>query len=129
MSMPTIPVILYDTTSGANAALDTGKIDLTDFADVSIHLISAAVVGTPAVSYEVYDASGTAVAIDTANLTTGSTRAVGGWGPGCSYTKNGLLGIASSLPGAIRLQVAALGAAVTGRLIIRGRKTYRGRGP
>lgn len=129
MSMPSIPVILFDATSAANAALDTGKIDVTDFESVAIYLVSAGVVGTPSVSHEIYDAGGTALAIDTAVLTAGSTRAVGGWGPGCSYSKNGLLGLATALPGAIRLQVAALGAGITGRLVIVGRKTYRGRGP
>lgn len=113
--------ILYDTTSAANTAQDTGKIDVRRFDCVSLYLVTNGNT-TATVSHEIYDASGTALAIDTGTLVTGKTRFVGSWGIGCSYAKDGLLGLAQALPPYIRIQVAALGSTITGRLIIIGRK-------
>ena len=123
MTMVPKAVVLYDTSSSANAALDTGRIDTSDCESVAIYLTTSGnVVGTPAVSHEIYDAAGNALAIDTATLTTGLTRYVGGWGPGCSYSRGTLLGLAGTLPDAIRIQVAALGSTIIGRLVIVGRR-------
>jgi hypothetical protein len=113
--------ILYDTTSAANTAQDTGKLDTRRFDCVSIYLVTSGNT-TAAVSHEIYDASGTALAIDTGTLVTGKTRFVGSWGIGCSYAKDGLLGLSQALPPYIRIQVAALGTSITGRLVIVGRK-------
>jgi hypothetical protein len=113
--------LIYDTTSAANTAQDTGKLDVRRFDCLSIYLVTNGNT-TASVSHEIYDASGTALAIDTAVLVTGKTRFVGSWGIGCSYAKDGLLGLAQALPPYVRLQVGALGSTITGRLVIVGRK-------
>lgn len=116
-----IPAYLYDASIPANTAHDTGKLDVRRFDCVSIYLVTSGN-STAAVSHEIYDSAGTALAIDTGVLITGKTRFVGSWGIGCSYAKDGLLGLAQALPPYIRIQTAALGAGITGRLVILGRK-------
>lgn len=114
--------VLYDQTSGVNAALDTGVLDLSllsvDALTIEELPSGAAVAG----ALTLIDAdSGTLVSFATAANT---NPGVAGWGFNVSPTAGGtyLGGLPCPLPQRVRVQLSALGAGITGRLrILAGR--------
>lgn len=131
-TMPTIPVILFDASSGANAVLDTGPLDTADFESLLVIALSSGGNFTTShgVSCETYDAGGTALVVYDAGVAAGN-RSSFAWGPGCRGGWNldtGIAGLDMLVPHKVRLQLPALGVGVTGRLIVIGRKVFRGIG-
>lgn len=128
-TMPTEAKVIYDSTSGANAVLDTGAIDTKDFDSLLITVQASGNNTAGGISFETYDSENTARVVYNATFATAQSRFSGCWGPGCTGSYNHATGGSNAfpapLPATIRLQVAALGTGVTGRLIVIGRKNYR----
>jgi hypothetical protein len=114
---------IFDVTSGANAANDTGILDVTAWRLLFIRVSTSAAPTANALLQMVDDAGISilvaSIAIDGAvffnNL---------GWGPGCSVSTPGGISFAvpAPLPRRVRIQIPAQGGVVTSRLIVIGRR-------
>lgn len=114
--------VIYDSTSGANAALDTGALNLIKFggaAALFVEVIPSGAMTTGNVQLFDPDVSSTNELGHFATGT-GTTPVLIGWGPSCgtaAVANTGYLGgLSMPLPPKVQFKVPALGAAVTARV-------------
>ncbi len=112
--------VVYDQTSGANAALDTGILDVGDCSALLVILKASAAIVAANFSHSAVLEDGTIVPVQAGPLTAGATEAASSWGLGAALNNGGLRPISLALPRRVSLNAAALGAAVTGRLVVIG---------
>lgn len=118
---------LYDVTSAANTALDTGALDLEDFDAVEITVHGSAVMaGAPAITlFAQQESDGLFQSLAFAPIPVAAVDASLPWGPGSSagFNTNASSGIGSGspLPRSGKVTLGAGGAAVTCRMVITGR--------
>lgn len=123
---PTKAAILFDGTSAANTAFDSGNLDVTDYDSVLVEVIPSGAAGASTLSF--YDtAFSTATAVY--SIATGATAAVktSGWGLIAPDTTVGerLAGLPAPLPSNVRFGVGALGVGITARLRVIGRRNFK----
>jgi len=122
--------VLYDQTSGANAALDTGILNTGDYDFIGWNLVaSAAITASTMTVLMAPTVAGPTIADRSASLTAGQSVFSGGWGPGCAGAVNACPAIERPVPPAVQVQTTAAGVGVTLRLIIYGRRNFRGSVP
>lgn len=118
--VPGIPVVatIYDQTSGTNAALDSGTLEVTGWSQLYYHFTMNG--GVPAFSLQEVDEAGTTLA----SLITATAAFSGGIGPG--VTVGGTAGLVAAtasipIPRRMRFQSAAI-AAQTSRIRLEARR-------
>lgn len=127
MPRPSKAAVLFDGTSAANTAFDTGNLDTSDYDAVAIEVIPSAAAAASVLSF--YD---TAFSVATAiwTVATPATAAVktSGWGTIAPDVTVGerLAGMPAALPASVRIGIGALGAAVTARIRVVGRRSFKG---
>ncbi|HEX9052184.1 MAG TPA: hypothetical protein VF841_16770 [Anaeromyxobacter sp.] len=113
-------LILYDQTSGANAALDTGPLDVSraDLLTIILTLAGGSPAGGgPQVNF--IDANGGGVQLaGTGNLTAAATLAQFSIGITAAGSFGGVASAACALPRQVRLIMPAQGVGVTCRMVI-----------
>lgn len=119
--------VLYDATSPANAAQDTGPLLTEDAECVDVELIpSGAAVAAAFPAYRVLDDGTSVLYLNQNALAAVPTHQVFGYGgPVQASTVGTTVGSGPSVPRRMRFTHGALGAGVTGRLVV----TSRGRRP
>lgn len=131
MPMPSKVVTLFDQTSAANTAINSGGLDTSDFDALLVEvLFSAAASGAPPLTLTDND---TTVLLQSHNVPAAATSAIIGTSPGGGISGNNSAGYAAAaacmLPQTVKATVAAAGVGVTSRLIVKGRRNFRGSVP
>lgn len=108
--------VVYDTTSAANGALDTGALDVSN--GTSVIALAVAGAGTTQIAPFLVDEGGTARAIATA--ATASAAQINHWAPGSTLPTGGVGGLALSLPvpRKVKFTTTAAGVGNTVRLTV-----------
>lgn len=124
---PTKAVALFDGTSAANTAFDTGNLDTSDYDSLLVEVIPSGAAAASTLS--LYDtAYSTTTAIRA--LATPATAAVktAAWGSGENPAASNeyVGGQPGALPANVRVGVGALGAGVTARIRVIGRRLFKG---
>lgn len=121
--MPFLPVVLFDQTSTANTALTTGDLDAREIDCLNIEVLPSGAAAASTVTF--YDV-GLSTSAALASFATPATAAVktAGWGSDVSpaAATEYVGGRPGALPPVVRIGVGALGAGVTARLRIVGRR-------
>lgn len=124
---PTKSAVLFDASGSANAAFDTGNLDTSDYDAILVEVIPSAAAAASTLSF--YDtAFSTSTAVYT--VATGATAAVktSGWGtiaPDATVGER-LAGLPAALPASVRIGIGALGAGVSARIRVVGRRFFKG---
>lgn len=115
-------LVLYDFTTGANLALDTGIVPVYGMRQIHFYWTwSAGLAAAIAATINEVDDAGTSHLFNAPNIgAVAVTEANVGWGPGCTYQFNVPVGLAADLPQRIRVTTAAAGVGNTTRLRIIG---------
>ncbi len=131
MSMPSKYVTLFEGTSAANTAINSGELDVKDFDAIGVWTrpSGAAAAGTIVMRDLDIDVASQVVG-SIATTADGNPNATA-WGlgvssaasPSSTYFKGG---ISMPLPGRVSVELSALGAGVTGYLRVYGRRNHRG---
>lgn len=92
-------------TTTANAAFDTGFLDVSDFDAllVQIDVLPSQSNGAFNWSASGKDPGGTSRLLGQSTIPATQWHAAAGIGPGCGYTYNGMSGIAAPLPGLVNI--------------------------
>lgn len=123
---PTKAVTLFDGTSAANTAFDSGDLNTADFDSLLVEVIPSGAAGASVLSF--YDSAfSTSTAIYT--VATGATAVVktSGWGviaPDATVGER-LAGLPAPLPALARIGIGALGVGITARLRVIGRRNFK----
>src|SRR5574341_1969300 len=126
MTMPSKVAVLYDQTSAANAALDTGVIDVSAYDAIGWYVFASA--GITASTFTLFSGSLASVFnTNAAVLTAGQINWSGGFGLGSgSAIGGGMFTIQRALPPAVQFTLTAAGVGITLRLFVYGRRNHRG---
>lgn len=129
---PTVPVVLFDQTSTANAAINTGNLDTSDFDELLVEIFPSAAVVAATAKLRLFDSDvGTTVGTHelwlSGNIptTAGIKSAVVGPLAVAAATAPYLGGFSTPLPAKSQVLLDALGTAITGRLRVIGRRNFR----
>jgi hypothetical protein len=127
MPYPSKAVLIHDSTGGANASHNTGTLNVTDYDELLVELVPSA---APAASFLRFRDTDLSPTLDVATLATPTTADVktAAWGGGVPAAASGeyVGGRPGALPPGVRFDVGALGAGVTARLRVWGRRSFRG---
>lgn len=131
MPYPSKVVTLFDQTSAANTPSNSGSLDTSDFEGLLVEvLFSAAASGAPIIALVDVD---TTVQLVNDGVNVAATSAVVGYGPGGGLFGDNAAGYAAApgaiLPSTTRVTVGAAGVGITARLIVKGRRNFRGSVP
>lgn len=124
--MPSKATLLFDGTSAANTAFDSGNLSTADYDSLLVEVIPSGAAGASTLSF--YDPGfSTSTAIYT--VATPATAAVktSAWGPGEASATVGerLAGLGGALPDVARFGIGALGVGITARIRVFGRRNFR----
>ncbi len=124
---PTKAVLIHDSTGGANAAHNTGTLDVSDYDNLLVEVFPSAAAGASSLGFR---DTGFSTTVDVKAFATPATAAVktAAWGPGDQHAANGedVGGLGGALPSSVRFDIGALGAAVTARIRVWGRRNFNG---
>ena len=85
MAMPSKVNVLYDQTSGADAALDTGLLDTEDYDYIGWHIVASGNITASTIAFYIgLTVAGPSIWSGASALTAGQNLFIGAWGPGCS---------------------------------------------